>query len=128
MRPARSSSGDKIRKGRMGEEEASRHLEGKGHRILERNFRADRGEIDLITMDGETLVFVEVKSGFTAAFGEPEDRVDLRKQRRIGRVASAYLAGHDPGHRDCRFDVVSVVRQAGRTSIRHIIDAFWLET
>ena len=112
----------------MGEETAARHLEWKGHRILERNFRADRGEIDLITLDGETLVFVEVKSGFTGAFGAPEDRVDLRKQRRIGRVASAYLASHDPGHRDCRFDVVSIVREAGRTSIRHIIDAFWLET
>ena len=56
VKPARPSSCDRIRKGRMGEEEALRHLQGKGHRILERNFRADRGEIDLITLDGETLV------------------------------------------------------------------------
>jgi len=123
---ARPRSGDRIRKGRLGEEEASRYLEGKGHRILERNYRVGRGEIDLITMHGETLVFVEVKSGFTDAYGEPEDRVDRRKQMKIGKVASAYLAWKDPGQADCRFDVVSVVWKNGHVSIRHIEDAFWL--
>ena len=125
MRPA---SRDKILQGRRGEQDALSLLQGKGHRILERNFRAGRGEIDLITMDGETLVFVEVKSGSAGVFGEPEDRVDIRKQRRIGRVAAAYLAGNPPGHRDCRFDVVSVIRERGVTVLRHIEDAFWLET
>jgi putative endonuclease len=120
-------SGDKIRKGRIGEEEALKYLEGKGHRILERNFRAERGEIDLITMDGTTLVFVEAKYGGRAGFGEPEDRVNVRKQRQIGKVAYAYLALNNPGHQDCRFDVVSVVRRDGRTTIRHIEDAFWLQ-
>jgi putative endonuclease len=120
------ASGDKTRKGRMGEDEAARHLIGKGHRILERNYRFGRYEIDLITMDGDTLVFVEVKSVFTGAFGEPEDRVDRRKQRRIGKVASAYLAWKDPAHADCRFDVVSVVWKEGRAGILHIEDAFWL--
>jgi putative endonuclease len=120
-------SRDKILKGRRGEQEALNLLLGKGHRILERNFRASRGEIDLITLDGETLVFVEVKSGSAGVFGEPEDRVDGRKQKRIGSVAAAYLAGNPPGHQDCRFDVVSVVRERGSTVLRHIEDAFWLE-
>jgi putative endonuclease len=119
-------SGDRVRKGKMGEDEAARHLIGKGHRILERNYRFGRCEIDLITMDKETLVFVEVKTVFSGAYGEPEDRVDRRKQRRIGKVASAYLAWKDPGHRDCRFDVVSIVWKEGRAGIRHIEDAFWL--
>jgi putative endonuclease len=119
-------TGDRVRKGRMGEDEAARHLIAKGHRVLERNYRFGRGEIDLITMDGDTLVFVEVKSVFSGAFGEPEDRVDLRKQRRIGKVASAYLSWKNPAHRDCRFDVVSIVWTESRAGIRHIEDAFWL--
>ena len=123
-----TASRDRILKGRQGEGEALRLLEGKGHRILERNFRAGRGEIDLITLDGETLVFVEVKSGSAGVFGEPEDRVDLRKQRRIGSAAAAYLAGNPPAHQDCRFDVVSVIRERGATVLRHMEDAFWLET
>jgi putative endonuclease len=123
----RSASGDKILKGRSGEREALSLLAGKGHRILDRNFRAGRCEIDLITMDGETLVFVEVKSGSAGVFGEPEDRVDIRKQRRIGRAANAYLGRNPPPHRDCRFDVVAVIRDRGTTVIRHIEDAFWLE-
>jgi putative endonuclease len=120
------ATGDRVRKGRLGEDEAVRHLTGKGHRILERNYRFGRGEIDLITMDGDTLVFVEVKSVFTGEFGEPEDRVDRRKQRRIGKVASAFLAWKNPPHTDCRFDVVSIVWKEGRAGIRHIEDAFWL--
>jgi putative endonuclease len=123
-----ASSIDKILKGRRGEEEALRLLLGKGHRLLERNFRAGRGEIDLITLDRETLVFVEVKSGSAGVFGEPEHRVDVRKQRRIGRVAASYLAGNPCPHQDCRFDVVSVIRERGETVLRHIEDAFWLET
>jgi putative endonuclease len=124
--PVDAASGDKIRKGKRGEEEARKYLESKGYRILERNFRAERGEIDLITMDGDTLVFVEVKAGMPGNFGEPEDRVDVRKQKQIGKVALAYLTEKHLENADCRFDVVSVVQKHGRTTIRHIEDAFWL--
>ena len=119
---------NKIQKGKKGEDEACAFLEGNGHRILERNFRAERGEIDLITMDKNTLVFVEVKTGKSGVYGEPEDRVDVRKQRQIGKVAQAYLMENHMENADCRFDVVSVIRSEGRTMIRHFRDAFWLKT
>jgi putative endonuclease len=116
------------RKGNLAESEAAAFLERKGHRILERNFRAERGEIDIITMQEGILVFVEVKSGTAGGPVDPEDKVNPRKQRQIGKTASAYLlkTGADPS--GCRFDVVSVVRGRDRTEIRHIEDAFWLES
>jgi putative endonuclease len=124
----KTSSNDRIRKGKRGEEDARRFLESRGHRILERNFRAERGEIDLITMDGSVLVFVEVKAGRPGKFGEPEDRVDARKQKQIGKVALAYLTEKNIEDANCRFDVVSVSQKDGKKTIRHIEDAFWLET
>jgi putative endonuclease len=96
-------------KGGRAEDEAARYLENKGHRIVERNIRAGRGEIDLVTRDGATLVFVEVKSGASTRFGDPEDRVDRRKQRRLGMAASAYLEARGMEGVDCRLDVVAVV-------------------
>ncbi len=68
------------------------------------------------------------KSGAAGGPVDPEDKVDGRKQRRIGKTAAAYLlkTGADPS--GCRFDVVSVVRDGDRTEIRHIEDAFWLES
>ncbi len=118
---------ERQRKGERGEAEATRFLENKGHCVLERNYRSGRGEIDIITRDGDTLVFVEVKSGSSTAFGDPEDRVTDRKRRQIGKVAAAYLSEREPGEIDCRFDVVSVVRSGGRTEIRHFENAFWLD-
>jgi putative endonuclease len=120
-RPSRS-----LIEGRNAEAEAARHLEAKGHVILERNFRAVRGEIDLITRDGNVLVFVEVKSGTSGRFGAPEERVTWRKQRQIGKVALAYITDRGLGQSDCRFDVVAVSRSGGRSDIRHIENAFWL--
>ena len=119
---------NKIQEGKKGEEEAGHFLECRGHRILERNFRAERGEIDLITLDGSTLVFVEVKTGRSGRYGAPENRVDARKQRQIGKVAQAYLIAKNLEHLDCRFDVVSIIETASGKRIRHYRDAFWLKT
>jgi putative endonuclease len=118
---------NKRTEGTRSEDEAGRHLESKGHVILERNFRAMRGEIDLITRDGNVLVFVEVKSAASDRFGPPEERVTWRKRRQIGKVALAYITNRGLERSDCRFDVVSVIRSAGETEIRHIENAFWLD-
>lgn len=118
---------DKRSEGRRSETEAGRHLESKGHVILERNFRAVRGEIDLITRDGNTLVFVEVKSATSGMFGSPEERVTWRKRRQIGKVALAYITDRGLGDSDCRFDVVSVTWSGSGPEIRHIENAFWLD-
>ena len=126
MRTAERTPG-RIRCGKRGEADAARYLESKGHVVLERNFRALRGELDLITRDGNVLVFVEVKSGASKRFGVPEGRVTGRKQRQIGKVALAYLTDRGLGDADCRFDVVCVTESGGRREIRHIENAFWLE-
>lgn len=119
-------SGYRQRIGRKGEQEAVQYLEKMGYSILERNFRAERGEVDIIAKDRNTLVFVEVKTKVGGGFGDPEGRVDRRKQSQIGKVAMGYLLAKDLENVDCRFDVVTVTRLEGRTEIRHIVDAFWL--
>ena len=113
--------------GRAGEQLAADYLASAGMQIMERNFRIREGEIDLIAMDGVTLVFVEVKSGHTAAFGEPETWVNPRKQRQIGKVAAAYLQMKEIENVDCRFDVVAISFEKGRPHIKHIQNAFWLQ-
>lgn len=113
--------------GNWGEEAAVGLLKKKGYIILERNFRGERGEIDIIARDNETLVFVEVKTRLQKTFGNPEDAVDNRKQAQIGKIAMVYLMEKDLKEKDCRFDVVAVFKAGTKTEIRHIEDAFWLD-
>ena len=75
--------------GREGERIAVDYLTEKGYRILRRNYRFGRGEIDIIAQDGTELVFVEVKTRRTSAFGEPEEAVTPKKQSQIRTVAAA---------------------------------------
>ncbi len=91
--------------GRSGEDAAVQYLEKQGYVILERNYRLRIGEVDIIARDGEYLVFIEVKTRRSRSFGSPFDAVDLRKQHRISRVASAYMQGREL---PVRFDVVAV--------------------
>ena len=113
------------RVGSEGEQLACEYLQSQGYEILARNYRACNGEIDIIARQGKTLVFVEVKTRQRGGFGEPEEWVDERKQRQIGKVASLYLHNQRLEEMDCRFDVVAVDRMT-RPVIRHIQDAFWL--
>jgi len=111
--------------GLRGEEEARRLLERKGFRILAARFRSRLGEIDLVAEDGETLVFVEVKTRLSSACGPPEESVTAAKQRRLVRMAETFLMARGLHGRDCRFDVVAVdAREDGRLEARHIPDAF----
>ncbi|KPV41176.1 hypothetical protein AN478_04590 [Thiohalorhabdus denitrificans] len=113
------------RTGDAAEERALTHLRRQGgHRTVTRNFRAKGGEIDLITLEGEVLVFTEVRARADSGFGRPEETVGPRKQRRLIQAARAFLATH-PEHaaRFCRFDVVAV---DGR-DLRWIPDAFRLD-
>ncbi|MCZ6669758.1 MAG: YraN family protein [Acidobacteria bacterium] len=115
---------DRISTGKRGEEIALRHLEKNGYHILERRFRTRFGEIDLIADEGGDLVFVEVKTRTGPLFGSPEEAVDQRKQRRLIRLASAYLQKRRWEDRSCRFDVVAVVLIPGeREQIRLFRDA-----
>jgi len=96
--------------GRAGEDQAARFLETRGYRIVARNVRADRVEIDLIVRRADLLVFVEVKSRRASRHGYAAEAVDERKQRRLRRGAHAWLATNPTEARRTRrrrFDVVT---------------------
>jgi putative endonuclease len=117
--------------GRRGEELAASFLEERGYRILERNYRFLREEIDLVCFqpyeryeEGGELVFVEVKTRRGAAFGRPEESVTEEKQQAIFRVAEAFLHEYRLEGSLVRFDVVSILWSGDRPTIDHIENAF----
>ncbi len=116
--------------GRQGELAALSHLVGKGYRILERNYRYRRNEIDIIAKEGATLCFIEVKTRASRAAGDPLEAVTPEKQREIIRAASAYLAHLGEPEPDCRFDVVGILARRFRSGrlvdyeLTHVTDAF----
>ena len=93
---------------KIGESLAAKHLKARGCEILARNYRAIRGEIDLIARDGEFIVFVEVKTRRSLKFGLPQAAVTLQKQRQISKVALAYLQSRNLLDAPCRFDVIAI--------------------
>ena len=112
--------------GNSGEDSAVEYLQTNGYRIIERNFRVPWGEIDIIAQEGQTIVFVEVKTRTSATYGAPFDAVWGRKQHKIVKVALAYLK-KKYNNRDirARFDVVSIMRNAeGKNRIEIIKNAF----
>jgi putative endonuclease len=116
---------DHLDLGRQGEDAAAVLLAQKGLRILERNLRLGRLELDLVCEDGETLVFVEVKTRAEGSLATPADGLTRQKRSRLLRAAQAYLAKHDLWHRPCRLDLVSVLFRAGQLHhIQHTPDAF----
>lgn len=102
--------------GRMGESLAIGHLKKNGYQILDRNYRNRFGEIDVIARQGETIVFVEVKSRSSAQYGGAKAAVDRAKQRKISRVALGYLKQKRQTGKKARFDVVCV--DAGQKDCR----------
>jgi putative endonuclease len=114
----------KTKKGTIGENLAVDYLEKKGYRILQRNYRYEHGEIDIVAEDGNALVFVEVKARRSKKFGEPEDAVTPRKREKIRATADGYLFENNIDDKECRFDVIAIDYQGDKTEIRHLIDAF----
>lgn len=111
-------------KGKAGEDLAATFLECNGFKILERNYRFERGEIDLIAEESDELVFIEVKARSSTVFGSPEDAVTEEKQEQVRAVADGYLFEHDIDNRPCRFDVIAIEFKYGKAEIRHIRDSF----
>ena len=112
--------------GDFGENAACKYLESNGIAVLKRNYHERGGEIDIIAKDGETIVFAEVKTRVTKAFGTPSEFVDYRKQEKIIKTAVSYLGSDDI---DMRFDVIEVMYEKRgavllATEINHIKGAF----
>lgn len=112
--------------GRHGEEIAARYLEKNGFRLLRKNYRCRLGEIDLVAMDRDYLVFVEVRSKSSDEFGEGYESLLYKKQSKLRQVAWYYLKSEGKTGMSCRFDVVSIRfdRDGEVQRIEHIENAF----
>lgn len=106
--------------GVTGEQEAKNYLVKKGYKIVKMNFSCKIGEIDIIAMDKDTLVFVEVKARNTAMFGLPREAVTAKKQYKIRRIAELYLQRYSTFDQKIRFDVIEILGD----KITHIENAF----
>ncbi|RKY05697.1 YraN family protein [Candidatus Poribacteria bacterium] len=121
------SKGYRKRLGEEGERIAARFLQGKGYKILERNVRIGRGEIDIVALDGDTIVLVEVKARRGTGYGLPAEAVTPGKRRQLSKLALLYLRKKGWLDRSARFDVVSVlIPDDGEPVIEHIRNAFEL--
>ena len=113
--------------GRRGEDEAARHLKSLGYRIVGRRERVLRGDIDIVALDGRTVVFVEVRSLTDTAHGHPAETVGSTKQRRIAELAVAYIRRHRLEDQSVRIAVVAVTfsnEPGGKPVIEHYQNAF----
>ena len=109
--------------GSRGEDIAADFLEKKGYKIIRRNYKTPLGEADIIVKDNNTVVFVEVKTRTSDAFGRPFEAVNYRKQEKFKKIALYYLK-HNKIESPVRFDVVSIISQNGKNEVNHIIEAF----
>ena len=110
--------------GKAGEILAQKYMAEKGYKILEKNWRHGKDEIDIIATDGKVLVIAEVKTRQSNYFGEPELSVTRDKQRLLIRAANAYILRHNI-NMETRFDIISVMLKGEESSIHHIVDAFY---
>lgn len=109
--------------GAWGERLAEAYLIDQGLELLERNFRTSYGEIDLVMLQGDQLVFVEVKTRSSDAFGLPEESVTERKKEHLLQAAQQYMEDHPDSQLDWRIDVVSIRKKAGNDPVEII----WFE-
>jgi putative endonuclease len=106
-----ASGDDRKGLGRRGENLAARHLVAQGYEVLERNWRCEAGELDLVVRDGEYLAFVEVRTRRGQAMGSPEESITLSKRARLVALGEAYVQAHDWAG-PWRIDVVAIEMDA----------------
>ena len=115
--------------GRFGEDLAARYLVDAGVVILDRNWRCPQGELDIVALDGRSLIFCEVKTRSSTAFGLPAEAVTPAKASRIRRLARHWLSENRDGSSEywpeLRFDVISVLRRRDQPPlVEHLPGAF----
>ena len=108
-------------RGLRAERRAAWYLRLRGFRVITRNFSCKLGEIDIIAREAATLVFVEVKSSTTGAYGDPLERVTAAKRNRIVNTAKYYVQLNKLENLPMRFDVIGIDPDG---KLRHIKDAF----
>lgn len=107
--------------GKWGEDKASEFLQRNGYKIIERDWKSGRRDIDIIATDGKDVIFVEVKTRRNRLFGDPEEAVDYRKLQSL-RLAINHYIKYRRINFNVRFDIISVVGMIGQEpEINHII-------
>jgi len=118
-----------LKRGKLGERAAKRHLQERGLKFLTANFRSPRGEIDLVFRDGDCLVFVEVKTRSSEDWTRPAAAVNARKRRLLSQTAFDYLKLLENPRVRIRFDIVEVLLEDGAVrEIRHLPNTFSLSS
>ena len=112
--------------GKLGEELAFKKIKRIGYKCLARNYRCPLGEVDLIAKDGDTLVFIEIKTRKGKSIGYAKEAVDGRKRRQLSKVALTYIKANDCWHMRSRFDVVAINFNNNKREIEIIKNAFEL--
>lgn len=118
------SKTDKTKKeiGDYGEDKASEYLFNKGYRIITKNFRTKSGEIDIVAIQRNILVFIEVKTRKNDSFCSAREAVTLSKQSKIKKTAKEFIVQNNIPYKEIRFDVIEVYTYAQK--IEHYADAF----
>jgi putative endonuclease len=107
--------------GEYGEQLACTRLEQQGWVVVDRNWRCDQGELDIVALDGDCLVFCEVKTRRSRRFGSPVEAVVPAKAARLRRLVVRWLREHDLHARELRIDVIGVtVRRSGAAEVEHL--------
>ncbi len=112
--------------GRAGEQIASEYLSQKGYQLLDHNYSALYGEIDLIALDRDVVVFIEVKTRTSDTFGAPEDGVTANKLEKLQNTALMWLQAHPDSPGDWRIDVIAVLldHKSNLLDLQHFLDAY----
>lgn len=110
--------------GQQGEEIAARYLKNQGYQILGRNFWTRYGELDIICLKNDVLVFVEVKTRRSEIFGAAEEALTPKKIEHIRKVALHYLNNYQYQHKEIRFDVITILMTNNQPRLNHIKAAF----
>jgi putative endonuclease len=119
-----NSMGNRNELGKLGEDIATIYLEKNNMPVLVRNWRYKRAELDIVAMDGKTMVFVEVKTRSDDSLSRPEEAVDTQKRGQMIKAAIAYM--HESKHDwAIRFDIISIIIKKEIPYIDHIKDAFF---
>jgi len=113
-----------LSRGRAGEDAAVRFLEGLGYVVLERNWRCKVGEVDVICLHRNTVIFVEVRTRAALALVSPTQSVTRAKITRLAKAASYFLSRRGWWEKPCRFDLIAVINADQGVRLEHIPDAF----
>lgn len=110
--------------GRWGEQRALKELVNKGHVILQTNYKNRKGELDIVSYDGDTLVVTEVKTRVSRYLSDPASTVGIRKQKTIIHVTNSFMNEFNINN-EVRFDIVTIVKNSVMCKIDHIEGAFY---